>query len=172
VSGGWDIANGVQGRLLRRIVLAAWIMAASGLVCFGQTNSPGPAARANASTQTQLAPPRARLFPPPELMLHDLPFKSAPAGARLPPQTGAMSSHMSSELTPAQVAAFERIEREGQLKPHEPAYNSDVERKLAAAFKPKIIRVGHVQIYSPIVTAIARKNPLCLLDPMVLGISF
>jgi hypothetical protein len=167
-------------------------MAVSCSVCFGQTNSLIAAAQplrpptlklsdrpargggtaANVSSQTQLAPPQGHLFPPPELKMHELPFITPVASGSLPRQTGAFSSQMSSDINPAQTAVFNRIEREGLLKPRGPTYDSDVERKIAAAFRPQIIHVGHVQIYSPIVTAIARRNPLCLFDPMVLGISF
>ena len=69
-------------------------------------------------------------------------------------------------------AIFRRIEKEGSLRPVEQEPTTAFERKVANAFKPEILHVGHMRIYSPIATAIARKNPLCLLDPMVLGISF
>jgi hypothetical protein len=40
------------------------------------------------------------------------------------------------------------------------------------AFKPKIVQAGHARIYSSVGTAVARKNPLCLLAPTFLHISF
>ena len=79
---------------------------------------------------------------------------------------------MSFGVEPAQIALFDRIEREGLLKVPGPKYDNDLERRLAGAFQPKIIRWGHAQIECPIVTAIARKNPLCLLCPMILNVSF
>jgi hypothetical protein len=166
----WDIVRGTRSQIVSAILVVAWILFAPCLVCSGQTNSPVPAARADNSSQTQFTPPQSQLFPPPDLKLHELPFKQESQSDALPHRTLAYSGQMDSQVTPAQAALFRRIERSGQLKP--PPGETDFERKLDAAFKPKVIHIGHVQIYSPIATAIARKNPFCLLDPMVLGISF
>jgi len=157
---------------MNRILLVAWTLVVPCSVCFGQTNLVVAATHTVVSSQALLGPPQGHLFPLPELKLHELPFRAEQVSSPLPRQTGAFSSQLSSEKNPARITVFSRIEREGLLKPQGPAYNSDVERKIAAAFRPEIIHFGHVQIYSPIVTAIARRNPLCLLDPMVLGISF
>jgi hypothetical protein len=102
----------------------------------------------------------------------DLPFRTAGPTLAPPAQTPAFSSRLSLEGNPAQIAVFRKIEREGLVKPPGSADRNDLERKIDAAFAPKILHAGSVRIYSPIVTAIARKNPLCLIDPMFLGISF
>lgn len=130
------------------------------------------AAQTDVSVQTQLAPPAGHVFPPPALKFQQLPFRPESVSHPLPPQTAASSSQVRSAWNSPESAVFDRIDREGLLKPQGATYTSDVERNIAAAFRPQIIHVGHVQIYSPIVTAIARRNPLCLLDPLVLGISF
>jgi hypothetical protein len=164
---------------MNRILVVAWTLVVPCCDCFGQANSSVAAAQPLPRLtlklppeQNSLAPPQGHLFPPPELKLQALPFRPENVSSPLPRQTGAFSSQISSEGNPAQIAVFSRIEREGLLKPQGPTYDSDVERKIAAAFRPEIIHVGHVRITSPIITAIARRNPLCLLDPMVLGISF
>jgi hypothetical protein len=70
------------------------------------------------------------------------------------------------------MVLLHRMEQSGLLKPAGPVYDSEFDRAMAAAFRPEIIHVGHVQISCSIITAIARKNPFCLLDQSVLGISF
>jgi hypothetical protein len=165
-----DIARGTRGQIVSTILMATWLLVSTCLVCSGQTNSPVAAGHADNSSQTKLTPSQSQLFPPPDLKLHDLPFKQEAPSDALPHRTVAYSGQMDSEISPGQAALFRRIEQAGELKP--PAAGTDFERKMDAAFKPKIIHIGHVKIYSPIATAIARKNPFCLLDPMVLGISF
>jgi hypothetical protein len=166
----WNIARRPGSRIVSAIPVVAWIVFASCPICSGQTNSPVAAVRADNSSQTKLTPSQSQLFPPPDLKLHDLPFKHEAPSDALSQRTVAYSGQMGSEISPGQAALFRRIEQAGELKPR--AAGTDFERKMDAAFKPKVIHIGHVQIYSPIATAIARKNPFCLLDPIILGISF
>jgi hypothetical protein len=114
-------------------------------------------ASADISSQTQVAPlpAQARSLP------------KAP-GLKWPGEpTPASSGQMSLEANPhpAQAALFSRIEREGLLKLRTPAFDSDFARKIEAAFRPEIMRVGSTEISSSIITAIARKNPFCLIEP-------
>jgi hypothetical protein len=53
----------------------------------------------------------------------------------------------------------------------------DLERKpdnfLARTFEPEIIRIGkHAEFSCSVVTAVKRKNPLCLLNPMFLNLNW
>jgi hypothetical protein len=132
----------------------------------------GGAPRAKVRSPTQLAPLRGDMLD----AHHAYPLK-LPDGPKVvsdssPRPTFALSNQTISEANPTELALMRRMEREGLMRPAGPTYGSDVERKIAEAFRPEIIHVGHVHICSSIITAIARKNPLCLLDPDILGISF
>lgn len=157
---------------MKKTILLACALVAPCWLCFGQTNAPaGP----------------AKMPPVPALKLPALtgqasPAISSPAGANSP--AGPMSleepgaqTHLNApaermRLEGKKSAALNRMEQEGLVKPAEPAYSSDFNRNMAAAFRPEIIQSGHAQIYSSVVTAVARKNPLCVLDPTFLNISF
>ena len=67
---------------------------------------------------------------------------------------------------------YARIMEEGLLKSPQPVYGSELERRIVDSFRPEIIHVGHAQISCSLITAIARKNPLCLLSRSFIGISF
>jgi hypothetical protein len=101
-----------------------------------------------------------------------LPGTLANAGDASPGETLAVSSQTISGVNPTQLALMRQMEPELLMKDSEPMFDTDIARNIAAAFRPEIIKVGHVQIYSSVVTAIARKNPFCLLSPAFLNISF
>jgi hypothetical protein len=170
VIGSCDIASGVWIRFVRRTAIAVSAFVVAGSVVSAQTNI---VPHSTVSAGSQAAQKSVLLFPPPEFKLHDLPVTgqdvSAPSLRRPASFTGQMGSSSSSE---GESALFARIEREGSLKSSEPVFNSEIGRKIDNAFRPEILRIGHVKIYSSIVTAIARKNPLCLLSPVPLDISF
>lgn len=84
----------------------------------------------------------------------------------------AASSEFRLSYNQTQIALFERIDREGLLKLRETVCDNDFERRVADAFRPQILHIGHVQIYSSVAAAIARKNPLCLADPLFLSVSY
>jgi hypothetical protein len=119
------------------------------------------------------APLKGRLSPP-EAQGLKLSDNAKDVGDRASGGAFASSGQMSLEANPnpAEAALFSRIAREGLLQPPAPEYENDFERKMAVGFRPEIIHLGHVTISSPIITAIARRNPLCLLDPIFLQIGF
>ena len=140
---------------MNKILLTAYALIASCWVSFGETNTPAA------------AQPASR----PALKLPAAPTQNPPA-VLLPADTNSPAGQMSLEGNQAKTPASKRSEPEGLLNLPGPAYGSDLEPGMAAAFRPEIIRAGHTQIYSSVVTAVARKNPLCLLDPTFLKISF
>jgi len=141
---------------MNRLLLVACALVAPCWVCFGQTNSPAATAQ---------SPPR------PALKLPAPPGQDSPA-VSLPSDGNALANRMSLNGNSAKTAAGSRIVQEGLLKPAGPTYSSDFERNMAAAFKPEVIQSGRTHIYSSVVTAVARKNPFCVLDPTFLEISF
>jgi hypothetical protein len=140
---------------MNKILLTAYVLIGSCWVSFGQTNAPAAAQPA----------------PRPALKLPAAPQQTSP-DVLLPANTNLPAGRMRLEGNQAKTPASKRSELEGLLNLPGPAYRNDLEPGMAAAFKPEIIRAGHTQIYSSVVTAVARKNPLCLLDPTFLKISF
>jgi len=66
----------------------------------------------------------------------------------------------------------ERLERTGYLtRPELPSENRLV-RLAASTFRPEVFKIGKTSVSCSIVTAIKRKNPLCLLNPFVLTVSW
>jgi hypothetical protein len=119
------------------------------------------------------AAPGFPLLPAPERRLLQLPLRPEDVGQPPLPDLGAVSLHSSAEENPYRAALLDRMEEHaGLLKPPGPVYDSEIDRAMAAAFRREVIRVGNVQFSCSIITAIARKNPFCLLDSSFLQISF
>jgi len=55
------------------------------------------------------------------------------------------------------------------LRPEEP---TPLEHFMERSFSPEIIHFGHAKAYCTLYTAIVRRNPLCLLNPMFLFVSW
>jgi hypothetical protein len=67
---------------------------------------------------------------------------------------------------------YRRLDRGGYLnKPELPSENLVV-RALDNTFRPEFIRVGKAEMSFSLLTAIKRKNPLCLLNPLVFQLSW
>jgi hypothetical protein len=158
---------------MNKILLTAYALIASCWVSFGQTNAP---AAAQPAPRPALKLPAAPQQTSPDVLLPA--NTNSPAGQMNSEDTGAatglnaLAERMKLKGNPAKTAASSLMAQEGLLQAAGPASSSDFDRNMAAAFKPEIIRAGHTQIYSSVVTAVARKNPLCLLDPTFLKISF
>ena len=129
---------------MKRLFLIAWALVVPCSVSFAQTHS---------SVQ-------GHWFPPPEVKWQTLPFRTEVATNPSPDPANAFLIQKSREGNPPDMAVFSRIGREGLLKLPGPKYNTDFERKLGAAFEPKIFHRRHSEIECSITTAIARKNPL------------
>src|ERR1700683_1911234 len=108
------------------VLLAAWRLLAIHPACFGQTHSSAAAGSAPISNQSQVH--QGHVFPPPELKLLDLPFRTPAPIVPSPVKTSAFSSRMSLQDDPAQLAVFRKIEREGLVKPQSLPECSDLER--------------------------------------------
>ena len=123
---------------------------------------------------TPASAPGSLLFPRAEWKWVELPVRpedvvKPPA----PPRNAEMVPFQSNrEMDPDRMALVERLRGAGLLEPPRPQYDSEFERAVARSFRPEIIHIGHAQFSCSLITAIARKNPFCLLDPSFLGISF
>ena len=91
---------------------------------------------------------------------------STPAAVETP------SVALQSSLSDAEFSS--RVIRSGEfyLTRAEPPADSGVVRFVEGIFTPEVIHLGKVQVACPIVTAIKRKNPLCLLNPLVFQVSW
>jgi hypothetical protein len=132
----------------------------------------GGAPPADVCQQTRLLPFQGHVSSPPETQGLKLPGRPVNVVDPSLRDAFAISSQTSLKADLTETALYSRMERENFFKSSEPEYDNDLERKIDAAFKPEIIHLGHVRIQCSVITAIARKNPLCLLSPNFLGISF
>ena len=66
----------------------------------------------------------------------------------------------------------ERLKQTGYLTRPEPPSENLLIRIADSTFRPEVFRIGKTSVSCSIVTAIKRKNPLCLLNPFVLSISW
>jgi hypothetical protein len=66
----------------------------------------------------------------------------------------------------------ERLKRTGYLTRPEPPSDNLLVRFADSTFRPEVFKIGKTSVTCSIVTAIKRKNPLCLLNPCVLGFSW
>jgi hypothetical protein len=66
----------------------------------------------------------------------------------------------------------ERLQNAGYMKPTPPPPEDLFSRTVNAMFQPEPVRVGRTTVAFSPVTAIKRKNPLALLNPIVLHISW
>jgi len=150
---------------MNKMLLVAWIFALPCLVSSGQTNCAKVAIKPPPA-------PQAHWFPPPDPQLLKLPAQSEDVSRPASHETFAFSSHPGLYGDPSEAVLMRRLEEQGFFERTAPTYNNDLQRKIAEAFRPQTIKVGHVRIRSTIVDAIARKNPLCLLNPNILDVSF
>jgi|SRR5579859_1844239 len=67
-----------------------------------------------------------------------------------------------------------RIIRSGQfyLTEPEPKSENSLVRAADAIWSPEVIKLGKTSVSCPLVTAIKRKNPLCLLNPLFFQLSW
>jgi hypothetical protein len=146
--------EGSRRRFLNAMLLVGVALVLSSAVCFAQTNSPAAA-----------TPPS----PGPALKLPAEPKPGLPGGS-LEAGTNSLTGQMAVSRSPSDAAAMSRIE--SRVQSQKPAYDNDLARKAAEAFKPEITQIGRARLYTPVGTAVARKNPFCLLDPRLFELSW
>ena len=153
----------------------------------------------NSSGQTNSSPARTNLFT--LYHLEPLTLNPGPATAEIPlsprdyekPRDDALLSanedftlelpapktNLSAETMTAEAREralmmkyYERLERGGYLTRPPPPSDNLLVRFADSTLRPEVFKIGNVSVTCSIVTAIKRKNPLCLLSPMILGISW
>jgi hypothetical protein len=86
--------------------------------------------------------------------------------------TNALAARLNRQASRAAFAAIPPVERQDLLRPPGPTYDGDLGINTGPSFKPEVVQFGCTRVYSSVGTAVARKNPLCLLDATFLHISF
>lgn len=67
---------------------------------------------------------------------------------------------------------YRKFDERGDLFPYANRSQGRFARALDSIFRPEPIRIGGVEASFTVVTAIKRKNPLCLLNPLVINVSW
>ena len=180
-------SKGEMKSRFKRASIASWVATAITLCCldgFAQTNSL-PEQR----TASFLVPPELQKPPttieemlPKHLRVGSERDARTPATSRAEPQRDGpvhVSMHFYGETSEIEDLRFDRIyrqleqlDRQGRLmQPDEPSDNRFV-RAMDSVFRPEVVKIGGVAVSCSVITAVKRKNPLCLLNPMVIGIAW
>jgi len=67
---------------------------------------------------------------------------------------------------------YRKLDRGGYLAPREQKSDNKFVRAMDAIFVPEVIQIGDTAIAFSPYTAIKRKNPLCLLNPVPIVVSW
>ncbi len=67
---------------------------------------------------------------------------------------------------------YRRLERNGYMSSPEPKSSNPFVRSMDAVFRPEVVQAGKKSVSCSIITAIKRKNPFCLLNPVPIYISW
>jgi len=134
--------------------------------CFGQTNT------CTAATPRFFLPPvQLRLEPQTETP------KATPVAVALSPSIAApapSTPNFALNSSDDDTQFHSRVIRSGEfyLTRAEPLPDGGMARVLDRIFTPEVVHVGKIPVTASIVTAIKRKNPLCLLNPIVFQVSW
>jgi hypothetical protein len=79
------------------------------------------------------------------------------------PLTASLS--LEGAATPSEMAFARRLVEEGELTRIQPPSQNRFLRPIEAIFRPTPVRLGKLRVSCSILTAIKRRNPLCLLNP-------
>ncbi len=67
---------------------------------------------------------------------------------------------------------YRRLEEGGYLTRRELISKNVFDRCMDAVFEPEVIHLRKIDVSCSLVTAIKRKNPLCLINPIILNVSW
>jgi hypothetical protein len=96
--------------------------------------------------------------------------KSATALTNAPPSLlGADTSLRTADFD---ADLYRRLERSGYLTAPESKSANPFVRSMQAVFEPEVVHVGKTSVSLSVITAIKRKNPFCLLNPVPIYISW
>jgi len=99
----------------------------------------------------------------------DVSFGPEPA-TNAGPETSFETTSASGSLSGASLRIYERLERAGYLTRPELPSEDRLDRLVNTIFVPESIQFGKASVSCSIITAIKRKNPLCLINPIFLDV--
>ncbi len=67
---------------------------------------------------------------------------------------------------------YRRLEEGGYLTRRELSSKNVFDRCMDAVFEPEVIHLRKIDVSCSLITAIKRKNPLCLISPIILNVSW
>jgi hypothetical protein len=170
---------------MKQVFFISCALACSCLSSSGQTNSRPEACGLFSLSAVQLR----SLISEPEQIVH-APAAGSNEGAHLHkpisesdqilsaissvPNPNGMSEPMSLHANERDLdlRLYYRLERGGYLTRAEPKLESRFIRAIDAIFEPEVVRIGKTSVSCSIITAIKRKNPLCLISPIFLSVSW
>jgi hypothetical protein len=123
-----------------------------------EEDSPGPARSRATSDKVTLPSPGAKAVK-----------ASAGVTNAAPGLLGAETSLRTADFD---ADLYRRLERSGYLTASEPKSANPFVRSMQAVFEPEVVHVGKTAVSFSVVTAIKRKNPFCLLNPIPIYISW
>jgi hypothetical protein len=77
-----------------------------------------------------------------------------------------------STTTSLEREVYAKLDRGGYLTRQDSGSDIPLVRWVGSTFEPAVFHIGKVSACCSLVTAIKNRNPLCLLNPMVLGVSW
>ena len=75
-------------------------------------------------------------------------------------------------MTRFEREVYARLERGGYLKTPEPPTDNRLQRFLNSTFEPEVLHFGKLSLSCTAITAIKRKNPLCLINAIFLRLEW
>ncbi|MCL4790280.1 MAG: hypothetical protein KJ070_26440 [Verrucomicrobia bacterium] len=163
---------------------------ASLLLAFWCVNSPGQTNSSSVAAEPNPASPAGAADPSPKAELRTPPISSNLWGGltldtpRLEPEYDWLKDTSALTLGHAADAPaldrtertmlryYERLEAGGYLTPPPPPPDNLYDRAFNAIFEPEPVRGGKATVSFTPITAIKRKNPLALLNPLVFSVSW
>jgi hypothetical protein len=143
---------------MKQIVVLSLGVILSGVTANAQTNVPS-------ATVSPFVLPPIQLWEPPAAQ-----EQSQTLGFAVPasPQFSGSGQHVALDTLSGDNEFHSRLLRSGQfyLTAPEPESENRFVRAAEALWTPEVVKVGKTSISSPIITAVKRKNPLCLLNPL------
>ncbi len=104
----------------------------------------------------------------PQLSTSSVRTESAPTQPNAGPEPVALDVG----LRGFELEVFRRLDRAGCFERAQRASDSAVLRWAEGTFRPEVLRVGGTEVTCSLVTAVKRKNPLCLLDPILINVAW
>lgn len=148
---------------MKFLVISGCCAAICAASCLGQTNTCMPV-----TPRFFLPPVQLRLEPQPETL------KVAPVASVTLTSPAAPAACFALNSTDDDGGFHSKVIRSGEfyLTRAEPRPEGGMARVLDGIFTPEVVHVGKIPVTGSIVTAIKRKNPLCLLNPVVFQVSW